>query len=85
MIAQERVDTRSLVHAAFNSLSLDGSWTVRDSDTFADLGIDSLGISQVILFIEEKGGFEISDDLLEQLADAENIGAVCRILEARAA
>ena len=75
-------DVRSVVHAAFNSLDLDGATHVSDEDTFASLGVDSLGMSQVILFIEERAGIEISDDLLESLAEAENIGAVCSMLQA---
>lgn len=79
MLAEE-TRFRDVVHTAFNSLSDDPSFEIADDATFESLGLDSLAMSQVIFSIEEQLGWEVSDDDLERMANAETVGDVWRTL-----
>ena len=50
----------------FTDLPMD--WTVRD------VQLDSLGLSQVVFFLEEKLGRQLEEGVLLKLAEAETIG-----------
>lgn len=79
MLAEEE-RFRGIVHTAFNSLSDEPASEIADNATFESLGLDSLAMSQVIFSIEEQLGWEVSDDVLEQMANAETVGDVWRTL-----
>jgi acyl carrier protein len=80
LIDPSRERLRKVVYAAFESLALDGVGSLHDDLSFGDLGVDSLGMGQAVLCIEEETGRAISDDELERLSQASNLGEVCDIL-----
>ena len=73
-------DLKAIVHEAFNNLSLDPASNVQDADTFDEFGIDSLGMSQIVLFMEEKTQHEIDEKTLEKMAASHCVGDVTRLL-----
>jgi acyl carrier protein len=60
--------------AAFNSLDGRQFESLDRSTGLEDLGLDSLGMNQILLYLEERLGGTLSDEALERMAESVTVG-----------
>jgi acyl carrier protein len=54
---------------------------INEDSAHAALGLDSLGFMNVIMRLEEEGGFLLSDDQVDQILACGTIGEIVAIFE----
>jgi acyl carrier protein len=62
---QEILD--ALREALVDRLKVDEDRVTLEADLFADLGLDSIGLTSAVMAIEDRFGFEVSDAELESV------------------
>ena len=82
MLADE-IDLENILLNAFNSLE-DRRFDALDRTArIEELGLDSLSMNQILLYLEERLGGSLSDETLERMADAVTVGDLLDTLKAQ--
>lgn len=75
-----KIDVEQAVLSAVNLVSENGLTALDHAARIEQIGLDSIGLTEVILRIEENLGMEISEPVLLEVADATTVGQFLKIL-----
>lgn len=74
------VDIDSILVDAINRITARDYKELPLDLSLSEIGLDSLGLSQIILSIEEETGWCLDDELLSNIIDEETMGGVRNLL-----
>lgn len=81
--AADEAELKALLLGAFNRVSPVALREFPDDLPVEQIGLDSLGLSQIVLELEEKLDVTLDDDVLAQLIQAETTGDLLAVLRGR--
>jgi|CXWL01.1.fsa_nt_gi acyl carrier protein len=74
------VDLDSILRDAVNRITVNQYASLPLDLSLSEVGLDSLGLSQIVLSIEEGTGWQLDDQMLDDLLNEKTIGGVRDLL-----